>query len=289
MATLKRQTLDGWIAEAMTDGDKNGLIAQMMLVHVVGSKETEIHAIRFGTGKQWNPKELAELFQAKADAFAQDLPGAQIFSLLACYGDEPRPQARHPFQVIGEPDFHGLTSESPDAKGAVQQTMRHLEARDREVNNMIRSVFENSTQTIDYLSRENRELRDENAKANQALREMVLGRFTEEHKFRMEEEKQKQTAELVNKAIEFAPLLLNTIAGKEVIPQSKVDSVLLTTLARSLPNEVLGEIMSKLPKEVAGAFASRIEESRQADALAEKTAEKALTAGMKPEDDAEGA
>jgi hypothetical protein len=284
----RRQTLEQWIDEALIDGEKDGTCCAMSLVHHTGSKENEVFGVRFNGAKQWTARELAGVFQGKADAFAQDLPGgAQLFSLLAMYGESPEPQARHPFQVIPETNFEGLVSEGPSEKGCLTQSMRHLEFQHREMNVMLRHL----TDTLADSNKEQREyikeLSQENRFANQALREMALGRLTEEHKFRMEEKKADRENEMWEKLLEYGPLLLDSIAGGKLLPVSKKDTMLIDAIVRTVPKEKLIELVTSMPAEAAGPLVARLEEAHKANVLAEEAATKALEAGN-PEDDAGG-
>jgi hypothetical protein len=288
MATLRRQTLDQWIGDALIDGDKDGACVAMSLIHHHGSKESEIHAVRFTSDKKWVPKDLALLFQKKADGYAQDLPGStQMFSLVAFYGDSPEPQAKHPFKVQTETEFESLGTEAPSEKGVMTQSMRHLESLHRENNIMTRHLVDALVET----NKEQRDIiRDQNVEMRQTytvLRELMLGRLTEEHKFKMEEAKAIQQQQLWEKLLEFGPLLLNSIVGGKLIPASKTDSMLLDAVVRTVPREKLAELAQYIPSELAAPLLSRLEELARAAELAESNASKALVK-VNPNADAGG-
>jgi hypothetical protein len=132
-----------------------------------------------------------------------------------------------------------------------------------------------------------KELSQENRFANQALREMALGRLTEEHKFRMEEKKADRENEMWEKLLEYGPLLLDSIAGGKLLPVSKKDTMLIDAIVRTVPKEKLIELVTSMPAEAAGPLVARLEEAYKANVLAEEAATKALEAGN-PEDDAGG-
>lgn len=285
----KRQTLEEWIDEAMTDGEKPGACTEIKLMHMVGTGQNELHTIRFSGTRKWTPKELAEAFDARARFFGQDLPGAQTYCLMAFYDGCNEPLARHPFVVSAmQADFNGLTTEAPTDKGVVQQSMRHLEVQQSEANRMVRFAAESLTNLNEMLMARVKDQEREITDANRNLRQMVLGEITERHKFKMEEEKSAREEMLIAKLVDFAPLLLNTITGKEVIPVSKADTILIDTLARSATPETVELLMKTLPAEVQGIFMARMQELAQARQEAEESAAKALTAGMSGEDDAAG-
>jgi hypothetical protein len=289
----KRQSLEEWIDEAFSDGIiegvKTGVITHIILMHMVGTQERELHAIHFTGAKQWTPKELAELFDAKARYYSQDLPGTQTFCLLAFYDGEVNPQARHPFTITSsEPDFNGLTTESPDAKGITQQGMRHLEVQQQEANRMVRHSTDVLTDLLKTVSAENKDLRSELHLSDKALREMVLGRLTEQHKFEMELKKEERNNILVEKITELAPLFANMLTGKEIFPVAKTDSILIDNIVKNLTPESLEALTKVLPPEIIGVFMTRMQEVQKLRAAAEEAAAKALTEGMSGEDDAAG-
>lgn len=287
MAGLKRQTLDNWIADALIDGDKDGAIVMLSLVHHAGSKQVEVHSVPFKTTKKWTARELAQLFQSKADGYAQDLSGAQMFSLLAFYGESAEPQARHPFQVIGEPDISAnMTSEPPTKEGVTSQSMRHLEFAHREMYGMMKHLVDSLTQTNSTQAARLREQEQELHESYKVLRELMLGRLTEDHQQKLAEMKAERENALWDKALEYGPLLLDAITGGKLLPTSKKDSILIDTIVSKLPGDKLREIVGMLPPEAAAPLASRLAEAHQAAQLAAQSAEKALSSA--PSEDAGG-
>src|SRR5271157_2018713 len=124
----KRITIEQWITEALSDGDKGKPCSALSLVHIKGVGQEEVHTKQFTAPVQ--PKQLAEFFIDRATGFAQDLSGLQTFRLLAFYGSA-EPQAALPFTVAdGELTGGG---ESPFAKneptqvGLLGQLMKHNE------------------------------------------------------------------------------------------------------------------------------------------------------------------
>jgi hypothetical protein len=285
----KRQSLEEWIDEAISDGEKPGACTELKLMHMAGSGQNELHTIRFSGARKWTPKELAEAFDSRARFFGQDLPGAQTYCLMAFYETCNEPLARHPFVISAtQADFNGLTTEPPTDKGVIQQSMRHLEVQQAEANRMVRFAAESLTQTNETLMNRLKEQEQEIMDANRMLRTMVLGELTEKHKFDMERGKAERNDAMLNKLVEYAPLLLNTITGREVIPQSKADSILIDALAKSATPQTVELLMKSLPQEAQGLFLTRMQEFAEARQRADELAAKALTEGMSGEDDAAG-
>lgn len=284
----KRITLEQWIDEALIDGDKDGAISAMTLMHLLGSKSQEVHGVRFGTQRKWTGKELAQLFQSKADGCAQDLPGAQYFELLAFYAERQEPQARHKFQVIGEPDIPNLISEKPDAQGVMTQSMKHLEFQHRELYMMTRHLVDALVETNKTQADRLREQEKELHESMLAMRQLALGRLTEEHEFRMKEKKVERDNAMMSKLMEYAPLILDGITGGKLLPQAKKDSMLIDQICRTVPPEKLMDLVSAVPPELAAALIARLEQAQLQNSAAEESAETALALRKDPADDAAG-
>jgi hypothetical protein len=254
----------------------------------MGSKTQEVHGVRFTTAKKWTGKELAQLFQSKADGTAQDMPGAQYFELLAFYADRGEPQARHRFQVIGEPDVPNLISERPDAQGVMTQSMKHLEFEHREMYMMTRHLVDALVATNQSQAERLRTQEQELHQAMLAMRQLALGRLTEEHEFKMKEKKAERDNAMMSKLFEYAPLILDSITGGKLLPQTKKDSMLIDTICRTVPPEKLMELVSSVPPELAAALIARLEQAQLQNSAAEESAETALTLHKNPADDAAG-
>src|SRR5580692_8440731 len=151
----KHVTLEQWIREAMTDEDKEQPCSAFSLMHMSpnGNATKEVHSVQLA-GKAWEAPKLAIFFQSKAEGYAQDLGGIHTFLLHAFYG-EPEPRATHPFKIIdGELSSGGAsqyTAESPDAKGLVQQLMRHLETTQRNHTMFMQEILIRSMQNQQQL------------------------------------------------------------------------------------------------------------------------------------------
>lgn len=259
-----RKTLDKWIEEALLDPDKvkkNGERAKctmFVMMHMVAQNEMEVHRTRFN-GLAIEPKNIANLFRSKAETYAQDLVGVQSFVLLAFYEESDEPQARQVFTVNGKTDFAGAT-ESPDERGAKQQTMRHTELvfqqvyhKQQHIDNYVLRLIEHQDKRIAQLTTENMEMFD-------VFKQMMMEKLQLEHSKTLEIEKERRATEQQKKLLEMAPLLVNTVTGREVFPQSKTDSILLEQIAVSLKPEHVQFLQSSgiINQELAGPLFERL-------------------------------
>lgn len=275
----KRQTLSEWIHEAMIDPDKGGRCVALSLVLKVGIQDQEIHSCKFG-GRAFESKQLAEMFQNKAEAYAQDLPGAQTFNILAFYEGENEPQARHPFVIQPQNEFNGLTTEGPDERGMRQQGMRLTEAIVHNTFRMQSMLFQVCQNTIEAQDRRINHLSHENQEMFNILREEMLNRINREHERSMQiAQYERETAER-KKWLGLIPPLTNTVMGREIFPQNTADTSMLEAIAESLasktPEEAgaaAGALANVIPPELVGPILKRLNEIAEA-----KKKEKALIA-----------
>lgn len=282
---MAKQTLDSWIHEAMTDGDKEAPISAFTLVHVVGqTAEREIHTVRLGS-KQWTAADLAALLRHKAQSYCQDVTGVQTFCLLAFYGKE-EPEARHPFLITGELDLNGST-EAPDEKGIKQQSMRHLEANAQMYHRGTAHVMDVLIRSQEILARENAALRQENREGFTMMKELIAQQALNRHEHRMKELEFERSSQERKKWLSFVPSLVNTVLGSEVFPQNTEDTALIESIANSLSEEDLIKLSGILKPEVLGPISARLEKHYKEKQLQGTTASKLLK-GRSGEEDAAG-
>jgi hypothetical protein len=280
----RKVTLSQWIREALTDSEKDAPISMMSLIHMVGAAEREIHSVKFGN-KQWTDTELGQMFQHKAESYCQEIPGVQQFCLLAFYGNDPEPQARHPFLINGETDFGGMATEGPTPNGMWAQGLRHLEVSTQLMLRQVGTLFETSNRTIELLGKQNHELMKENRDAINVVKEMLMDRANNAHQHTMQELEYQRSTEERKRWLSFAPPLINTILGKELFPQSTADTALIEAIADAISEEDIAKLAGVLKPELWGPLASRFGDVLQKKRLSAGSAH--IMRGN-PEDDAAG-
>ncbi len=270
---MARQTLEGWLLEAMTDEEKGVdpntkepvKCYRLALMHVIGLNLEEVHHIDLGA-KVWTPQDLDKLFGGRADVRAQDLPGTQTFKMLAFYGTSPEPQAAYIFVRQGQQDSPGIMSEGPTGQGMIQQGMRHLENRIVQADKVQQLAFTNLAQSTDawrgvaqMMASELLTMRKENNEVMTLFKQMTIEKVAADHQNKMAQlEFERKTGER-KKLMTFLPVLANTVAGREVFPQSTADSAILDTLIDNFGVEKIGMLAGLLPPEVMGPLAARAE------------------------------
>lgn len=284
-----KQTLSQWIEEALTDGDKiteDGKVKPCtgLVLHHFQSNglEKEVHGVRLGA-RAYNAQDLGKLFEHKAQSFSQELPGVQQFVLYAFYGDDREPTARHPFKVRGETlASEGLMTEGPDERGRTQQSMRLTEAIVQGSFRKDMHVFDTLVRSLEITSMDANTMRKDMLSMFQGMKELMI----ENLKLQYDRGKELQNRQLLGQLVGLAPALVNSIAGKDVFPQSSVDTNLVEMLAKSLNPESAQALMRMLPPNVVAPLMGRIEEVLQQEVLKEKA--RAALNGKNPEDDAAG-
>jgi hypothetical protein len=259
-----KQTLNDWLNEALTAKDK-GKPRMVSVCHMTLSgehKEIDSHVL---TGAL-STKDLAQWARRKADGYCQELSGIQHCFLFVFFDEDTEPKLSHPFISQGALSFgeNGLQSEGPTDKGLVQQAMRHMEALMQASFGVMGKALDQSfkqaefaMQQSEYLAKQNKELREENADAFDVVREMVTkASDTTQAKAMAQLEHKRQTEER-KKWLSFAPALINTIAGREVVPVGMADTALVETIADSISEEEMMKIGGVLKPEIMGPLLSR--------------------------------
>lgn len=298
MANDKKVSLAEWIGDALVDPDKTGKCIQLTLAHMVGGPHSvqrdEIHSTKLNvSGKAYNAKELAHLFNTRSKTYAQDLPGTQTFLLMAFYEGSDEPQAKLPFTV--EPKVNGessLMTEPPTKEGQIQQGMRWTENILAQVYNRQARMDEHSLQihredrlTIANLAEENRELFS-------IFKEMMMKSVTDDREFQMKHAEYQRATQERKKLLDYIPPVVNTLTQREIFPQSTEDTALIEAIAEAVPTEKIQMMaaMGVIKAEMVGPLMDRFrryEEKKQKEAALYEEAKKPLLNG-KAEDDIEG-
>jgi hypothetical protein len=286
---MARKSLDKWIDEAMSDPDKKR-ITRLTLVHMVGMQYQEIHTFRFSEKGGDDAKKLATMFRGKAESYAQDLPGVQTFVMWAYYGAE-EPEARQPFMVNvqADPGTMGLSTEPPTETGDKMQRMRQGEMMFQQVYRRQQTMDDFSIRMIDMQGKMIDRLMHESMDNMRIATEMMVRSQLDNHTQKMEAMRYERSTEERKKWLQFAPVLVNTLLGKEVFPQSTEDTALIEGIAESVDEQLLGKLMGVgIPDALMGPLAARVAKAMEKKRVeAEKVKQLPVYRG-KPEDDITG-
>lgn len=281
MAIRKRTTLEDWLTETLNDEtkkDKDGKPRRcnaVALVHYSEKRETELATCQYGASN-FNPKDLANLFNRRAETYAQDLSGVQTFELLAFFEGRTEPEGHQPFRKSGVESELGssLSTEAPTAVGSMAAMMRHNEAM---VGMGYRQTMAASEFMLGIMDRMERRLerteheRDEATTLVRTLTYEILDRRNAGEERLIDK---RNNAEMIKAALKNIPIILNSIAGYAIMPQDSEDAAIIEMLAEKVSVEDMGAIMQKLPPEAMGVVYSRMTryQKEKADRMAlEKT------------------
>lgn len=266
---MARQTLEEWIHETINDPDKGGRCTALALVHMTGTVENEIHV------KQLPDKidaaaiaDWAEMFESKAENYAEGLPGAQTFCLHAFHNKAQRPTSKWPFVKKGFTEVDGLMTEGPTGKGLLQQMMRHNEAMHALMVKKDSVLWDAVLRSREIEARERDQLRRENVEGFNMVKELVLQLAGRNHEQEMARIEARQAAAIKGEILKWAPRLLNTVTGKEIIPQTADDTDLVEDMIDAMMangTEALGALQAmKLPPALMAKFAHRVQQAVKA-------------------------
>jgi hypothetical protein len=286
------KTLEEWIKEALSDGDK----AECTMIACVYNKPQggtkEVHSVKI-LGKTWKPSDLSELFRGKAETFAQDMGGIQTFELQGFYGRN-EPEATHTFVVMdGEIRAGGRdrsVRESPDKEGLVAFAMRGMREAHEHLITLVQQISVTSIQKeMAWTSREEK-MQTEITDGYTIIREMLMEKIKADHELRMKELEYSRSTDERRKLLAMAPALANTVSGREIFPQNTADTALIEALAEKVKPEFI-ELLVKsgaLPAELAGPLAVRFTETLKKKEAEREAIKKLPPSNSDPKHDATG-
>ena len=280
--------LGEWLAQAVSDPDKEGGCIAFVMHHTLagGKRGDFVHKTARGSG-EWDLKKVEEVLDAKARMFVQEKPGRQVFRVYPFYG--PGAGAASGTKEAGEAGYFefsrerqeegvgGLTEE-PDVRGQTSQQMRHNEALGAlyisGMNQLMGHVLEHNRQ----LAEEAMHLRRDNAQNFETMKGMVLQVESHAHEMRMREMEFDRTSVFYKKAMEVAGPILNTVTGREIVPQSFADSQLLEAVILHMADQKDGtddgaameKLLSTFPTHIQAAIMAKGAETLKKRRLAEE-------------------
>jgi hypothetical protein len=237
---MPRKSISDFVQEAFTDPQYVGAgkpgLTMLSLVHKVANTDSEVYTWRFGEGEQSSAKSFEEAIQNKADSHVQDNPGPQTFNVLAFYGTTI-PASRHIFIVNVPFPQDGNATEPATPQGRMVQMMRREEMLFAPLLAQTQFILNFQQHHARQLAEDNTALRTENFAMFQTFKEMVLKDIMISREHELAVLKAKENAKLTNKLLGFAPALVNTVAGREVISESKADSAIMDLICERIQPE----------------------------------------------------
>lgn len=263
-----------WLAFALNHPDKQKIngdpaaCVALSIVHVMGGAEREIHGIKLG-GKRFDDAgtlALADTIRGIAQTDAQNMSGSQQYVVYAFYEEGQQAGARFVLRESGHllAPAGDLASEPPTLEGQTTARMRREEGMFQAMMATMGNLINQQNQFMTVqgarvveTARENRELF---AYVKEVVLDMVMN--TQAHDLKVLEHR--RNTEIMSKALQFAPSMINTITGKEVVPQGTADTMLLEALAEAIDEDTMATIgpalLGKVPAAAQGVLFARLEQ-----------------------------
>ena len=292
---MSKFSLESWILDAVNDtsfkGGENGIplaCTRIAVCHMSSVGPREIYTCMLDGVS--SPEQIAKRLKYKADEFCSDIGGQQTCSLQAFFGDETEPRLMRPFMPIAKLSFgdgNGLATEGPTNAGQVQQALRHNEAVMQGGFQAMARASEISLKNAELMARmvetlalANQKLLAENMDAVAVVKEATLDMSDRLHSQEMAQLEHGRTSAERKKWLSMAPMLINTVLGREVFPASSADTALVEQIMDSLSNDDVAKLSGMLSPELMGPIMNRFTQLTEKREREKKEAEAARELGM---------
>ena len=181
-----KKTLHDWIRSQLIRDDQDGFVTSIVLEHQIAPERYEVHhTVTLGQANA-DPLELGKLFWDIAETFCQDLPGNHFFRLLVFWNNQPERGAVHPFVVGGQINPQLLAADAVNEKGLLQSGMHYAQQTQDLYLRHMDALLTRMNETMMVMSSSQSKLMDENQKAYEACKTLLLDQERNSHGFEME-------------------------------------------------------------------------------------------------------
>jgi hypothetical protein len=270
------KNLETFIEECISDSDRK-CVALSCVYEMPSGGSKEVQTVSLG-GKTWDAATLFRMFKGIAENHVQDRPGLHTFLLQPFFDGKTTPDRPQTFIVSdGELKQGGagrVVTEHPTQAGLIAQQMRHTEELVRAnvglVQTMAGTWLTERREMLENESTNRREIND----AYTIVREMMMAASQREHELRMQQLEFERTSRERELMIKMAPGLLNTISGKEILPNEMGDSALIDKIAERVGPDQLALLVQAgiITNDMLGPLQIRLTQAREKNAkeVAEK-------------------
>jgi hypothetical protein len=274
-----RKSLASWIRTELTQiGERKERCTAFAVLHYQGAVGTELKTVQLGS-KEWDAKELEDIFIDIAETHAGGLVGVQQYQVLSFFEGSNQPQGKYPMRVSAqsEESMGGLSTEGPTPQGHMMQMMRHNEAHMRAAFVHHEAMTDRMLTMIDRQGVMIEKLMEENHDAVELAKVCIMTKAEDAHTKTMEVMRLQRNGDLVKQFAKYAPSILNTITGREIVPQSTADTTLIEGLVEEMSADQALQFMSILTDKQKAIIVPRMQQIAEKQAL-EKAAEEKRTA-----------
>jgi len=249
-----KKTLHDWIRSQLIRDDMDGFVTSIVLEHQIAPSTYEVHhSVTLGQANA-DPMELGKLFYDIAETFCQDLSGNHYFRLLMFWNNNPSWGAIHPFVVGGQINPSLLAADSVNEKGLLQSGMHYAQQTQDLYLRHMDAMLTRMNETMMVLSSSNSKLMDENNKAYEACKTLLLDQERNSHGFEMERMKYARSSGERKELLGMVMPAVNALTGKEVFQYSASDTKLLEMLV-DLPEDKLQSVIETVSQDNPKLFA----------------------------------
>jgi len=273
-----KKTLHDWIRTQFARDDQDGFVTSIVLEHQIAQNTYEVHhTISIGQANA-DPVELGKLFWDIAETYCQDLSGNHYFRLLVFWNNAPSWGAIHPFVVGGQINPQLLAADCINEKGLLQSGLHYAHlTQDLYLRNMD-AMATRMNEALMVMSSNNAKLLDENQKAYEACKTLLLDQERNAHGYEMEKLKYERDNKTRQELLGMVMPAVNALTGKEVFQYSASDTKLLEMLV-DLPEDKLQTVIETVSQDNPKLFAllmSRFHALAGTKQLPAKSEERAL-------------
>jgi hypothetical protein len=250
-------------------------------MHKEGARDVEVYTVIFGE-KVWTHDELADLFVAKAMDHVAEVPGTQLFTLFAHYGD--RQPVRRGFRINNtDTEFgYGGTTEPPTPTGEKMQGMRHNEFMFQQNMKHTQFLMKLQYDLLSQVSAQNSKLMSENHDALEIAKVTIL----QAAKIEADRLLQEGDKSMQKDFVKMLPAMINRATGMEIMPENVVNNAFLESMLDKIDTEEkLQQVAQLFGPEAAGYIAMRKAKELEGKSRALESAKRVATANGKTEFD----
>jgi len=283
--TIKgKKSLHDWIRLQFAREDQEGFVTSIVLEHQVAPNTYEVHHTVTVGQSNADPLEISKLLWDVADTYCQDLSGNHFFRLAVFWNSNTVWGAIHPFVVGGRIDPTLLAAENPDQKGLLQSGMHYAQQTQELYLKHMDSMLARLNETLMTFASSQARLMDENTKAYDACKSLLLEKELNKQGYEMEKLKYERSSAERKEMLGMVMPAVNAITGKEIFQYNASDSKLFEMLV-DLPADELEkmiEIASRNNPKLFALLMSRFHTIANTKQLPHRT-EETLTGRQSPE------
>jgi len=205
--------------------------------------------------------EIAARAQTDADGIG---PGVHRYTLQSYIGKQPS-SGRFVFRIRAseDPDDEIGGDDSPTTKGLLAQLMRHNEANARTLNTMSSGVVTLLVRRLEAMDSRMSNLEKERAETFLALEAAKSEQHTRDMELMKESNNEERKDAALKKLMDLAPVVVNRIAGKQLMEAKDPLSAMVSQLGDSLSQEQISKIASALSPEQQIMFVEAVKTAKE--------------------------